>query len=107
MIAESPRRASARSAVPASWSPAHVAHLVVDLRHRLARARDELMAGAVVEGEREVVRFELDQLDAALASDSPATGTAYAWRRVRERVGDVVPAARPINTRVHELFGAG
>jgi hypothetical protein len=106
MIAE-PARRSTRPAVPSSWSAAYVGQQVAELRHRLSRARDELMAGAVVEGEREVVRFELDLLDAALGSDSPATGTAYAWRRVRELVGDIVPAARPIDVRMHELFATG
>jgi hypothetical protein len=107
MITESVRRSSARPALPESWSPAGVAQQVLELRDRLAGARNALVAGAVVEGEREVVQYELDLLDAALGSDSPATGTAYAWRRVRELVGDVVPAARPITMRVHELFGPG
>ncbi|WP_214402349.1 hypothetical protein [Pseudonocardia lacus] len=91
--------------VPPSWRPGAVAALVAELRARLRSVRWQLMDAVGTDVEKTMLRFELDQLEHALGSDSPAAGTAFGWRRVRELVRDRVPAAAPITGLVHELFG--
>lgn len=91
--------------VPPSWRPPAVADLLVELRARLRDAHWQLMGAVDTDVERSMLRFELDQLQHALSSDSPAAGTAFSWRRVRALVRGRAPAAAPITALVHELFG--
>lgn len=81
-----------------------------DLRNALAAVREQILAAATTPDGRAVLRYELQQIEEALAGPEPAGQVVHSrWEQVRKAIGPLAVTANiaQITALIITLFGRG
>ena len=81
-----------------------------DLRSALTGAREQILAAATTSDGRTVLRYELQQIEEALAAPEPAGPVVRSrWEQVRKAIGPLAVTANiaQITALIITLFGRG
>ncbi len=81
-----------------------------DLRRTLVGAREQILAAAATPDGRAVLRYELQQIEEALAAPEPEGPVVRSrWEQVRKAIGPLAVTANmaQITTLIITLFGRG